>query len=165
VRDARTGDAVGDEQVISRIALEKNKSSFTASELRAQLLLEQPYYVDMGELRLIGYKPISKEVAAGQALSVGFFWRAREKPQGDYVVAVQLRDATGRVVFEQASRPAEGAYPTTEWDTGEVLLDWHDFNLPSDIVPGEYQIFAVLRDLADNRVLGQATVSALTINR
>ena len=82
-------------------------------------------------MRFLGYVPPRETISAGELLQVGLYWRARDKPQGDYIVAVQLRDATGRIAFEHASRPAADAYPTTQWNAGEVLLDWHDFHLPT----------------------------------
>jgi hypothetical protein len=78
---------------------------------------------------------------------------------------VQLRDASGRVAFEQANRPANGAYPTTEWNAGEVLLDWHDFELPRDIATGRYRIFVVLRDLGNGQTLGETEISNISIIR
>ena len=159
-----TGKPLGNQPVIATVKVEKDKSSYTASDL-VKIQPMTAYFVDMGELRFLGYVPPAKTAISGGPFSLGLYWRAREKPRGDYVVAVQLRDQSGRVAFEQASRPANGTYPTMQWDAGEVLLDWHDFDLPTDIAPGEYQIFVALRDSASDRVLGQTAVSSLTINR
>jgi hypothetical protein len=93
------------------------------------------------------------------------YWRARSKPQGDYLTIVQLRDSNGQVAFEQSQRPANGSYPTTEWEAGEVLLDWHDIILPTDLAEGTYQLYVVLRDAADRRSGGEATLAQVTINR
>ncbi|MCL4394233.1 MAG: DUF2079 domain-containing protein [Chloroflexi bacterium] len=154
------GNSLGANPVIAQVQVSRNKSSFTASELR----IEEPKYVDMAEMRFLGYVPPRQTVTPGEPLHIGLYWRARAKPLGDYTVAVQLRDAAGAIAFEQAARPAGGTYPTNEWSVGEVLLDWHDFNLPSDIAPGEYEITVVLTD-ANRRVLGQTTISTLTVER
>lgn len=156
-----TGRALGSDFSLATLPIQKNKESFTASDLH----IEQPLFVDMEEMRFLGYVPPRETISPGELLQMGLYWRAREKPRGDYVVAVQLRDTTGRVAFEQASRPANDTYPTTEWNAGEVLLDWHDSNLPNDIVPGEYKVFVVLRDSVNDRELGQTSVSSLTIIR
>ncbi len=161
VYDGR-GDGLGTEAVIGAVRIEKNKSSFTAS----QLVLEQPLtarFVDMQELRLLGYVPPRATISPGEMLQVGLYWRARAKPQGNYAVGVQLRDARGRIVFEHAAYPAKDTYPTTLWDAGEVLLDWHDFDLPKDIVAGEYGIFVTLRDEANKRMLGETKISEISI--
>ncbi len=156
------GNLLGTEAVITTVRIEKNKSSFSAS----QLVQEQPlteHFVDMQELRLLGYVPPRATISPGEMLQVGLYWRARAKPQGNYTVAVQLRDARGLVVFEQAAYPAKNSYPTTLWDVGEVLLDWHDFELPKDIRLGEYDIFVTLRDEANKRTLGETKISEISI--
>jgi hypothetical protein len=107
--------------------------------------------------------PPRQTITPGELLQVGLYRRARAKPRGDYVVAVQLRDANGRVAFEDASRPAKNTYPTTQWDSGEVLLDWHDFNLPRDLALGTYQIEVVLRDGASGASLGETAVATLSV--
>lgn len=155
------GNVLGTNLTITTLHIDKSKASWTAS----QLVTEQPlveFFVDIQELRFLGYYPMAKVIYPGAEFPVGLYWRARDKPRGDYTVAVQLRDASGRVVFEQASRPANDTYPTTQWDKGEVLLDWHDLTIPKDLAPGEYQIVALLRDQAGNP-LGEAPVSQVSI--
>ncbi|MCL5950660.1 MAG: DUF2079 domain-containing protein [Chloroflexi bacterium] len=144
---------------LTSLHIEKNKNSFLASEL----IIENPLYVDMHEMRLLGFKPLPQVISRGDTLHVGIYWRARGKPQGDYEAFVQLRDGRGQTTAEQVSRPAENTYPTTLWNTGEVLLDWHDLPLPHDLAPGDYQIFVGLRDAATNQVLGEANISSVTI--
>jgi uncharacterized membrane protein len=156
---AADGADLGDEAEIATVHLEKNKKSFTASDLH--LLATQ--FADMGELRFLGYVAPRETIAPGELLQVGVYWRAREKPRNDYLAVIQLRDASGRVAFEQASRPANGTYPTTEWDAGEVLLDWHDFDLPRDLAIGKYQIFAVLRDAATGTRVGETLISTISV--
>ncbi len=153
------GNSLGTELVLTTVQIEKNKSSVTASELK----IEQPHQADMQELRLLGYVPPRETITAGELLQVGLYWRARAQPRGDYLVAVQLRDSSGNVVFEHADRPAKGTYPTKEWDTGEALLDWHDFDLPKDLAPGDYEITLALRDAADGRLLGQTTLCPISV--
>lgn len=164
------GNQLGTEATLATVRIEKNKSSYTASELAK----EQPlvaHFVDMQEIRLLGYYPPRETISSGEVLPIGLYWKARAKPRGDYLVAVQLRDADGRTVFEHASRPANGTYPTTLWDAGEVLLDWHDFDVPRDIAAGNYQIVVLLRDAEHRRggvpppLLGEATISSISITR
>ncbi len=157
-RDA-LGRALGTEIEIATLPVSKNKQSFTASEL----WIEQPYFVDMGEMRLLGFKPFPTMLQAGQPLALGLYWRARAKPQGDYLVTVQVRDASGNLVIEQSDRPALGTYPTTQWEAGEVLLDWHDLQIPSDTPPGKYHLVVALRESASARVLGEAKIGEISV--
>lgn len=142
---------VGDQVSLGTVQVEKNKSNVVAS----QLLIEQPLFADIQEMRFLGYVPPQTVIAPGEVLQLGLYWRARAKPHGDYRVSVQLRDANSRVAFEQSARPAADSYPTTLWDEGEVLLDWHDVTIPSSLTPGEYQIFVVLQDAVTQIQIGQ----------
>lgn len=155
------GQPIGDEPSIATVHVEKDKSSITASQLR----IEQPLFVDMHEMRFLGYVPPRSTISPGETIQIGLYWRAREKPRGDYVVAVQLRDAEGRVAFEQSTRPANGTYPTTLWDPGEVLLDWHDFTIPPEMAAGSYEIAILLRDLSSGQSLGETPISLLAVTR
>jgi hypothetical protein len=150
---------LGTEIEIATLPVRKNKQSFTASEL----WIEQPYFVDMGEMRLLGFKPLPSVIEPGHPLAIGLYWRARAKPQGDYLVMVQVRDASGNLIIEQSDRPALDTYPTTNWDAGEVLLDWHDLQIPSDTPPGKYQIVVLLKEASSARVLGEAKIGEVSV--
>ena len=157
-RDA-AGENIGTAPTLATIRVEKDKSSVTAS----QLPIESPFFVDMGELRLLGYAELPKDATPGATLALGVYWRAREKPRGDYEIAVQLRDASDRIIVAESSRPAAGAYPTPQWDAGEVLLDWHDLAIPREMKTGEYKLVVILRTAGDQRELGRAVVTTIQI--
>jgi hypothetical protein len=164
IRDS-SGTLTTNPMQVTSLVVPKDKSSITASDLRKDYPIEQPYYFDMQEMRLLGFTQIPKEVHAASDFDVGLYWRARGKPQGDYEVAVQLRDDSNVVVFEQSARPAEGTYPTTLWNQGEVLLDWHDLILPQDVPFGDYQLAVVLREVGSKKMLGEANISKISIVR
>ncbi|MBI5035490.1 MAG: DUF2079 domain-containing protein [Chloroflexi bacterium] len=160
VRDEH-GQALGTQFVFGTFHVEKNKQSFSASDL----LIERPLFVDMREMRFLGSTPIPQSVNTGDSLSVGLYWRARSKPQADYNVVVQLRNSVGQIAVEQVVRPANGTYPTLQWDSGEVLLDWHDLTLPSHLSPGDYQLLASLRDAVSGQTVGETPISTITIKQ
>lgn len=157
--DAR-GNHLNSPVVIASLRIEKDTRSYHASDL---WWLEKPLFVDMREMRFLGYVPPPEKIAGGETLSIGLYWRARAKPQSDYVVAVQLRDLNGRAVIEQANRPAEDAYPTTRWSAGEVLLDWHDVALPATLARGEYRLVVLLRDATNREILGQVELATIVV--
>lgn len=154
-------EPVDDKPMIGMLRVEKDTSSVSAGQLQ----IEQRYFVDMQEMRLLGFAPFPKTVAPGDTLALGVYWRARGKPRGDYQVVVQLRQMDGRVVLEQSDRPAAGAYPTPLWNVGEVLLDWHDLMLPRELREGEYTVSVILRNLTDETILGEAPVTTITVKR
>jgi len=119
----------------------------------------------MGEIRFLGYTLPRQTLDLDKPFSIGLYWRALSKPRGDYIIAVQLRDANGRIAFERTGRPAKGTCPTTQWDAGEILLDWHDFDLPHELAAGEYQIVVVLQDSASRQILGATTIATVTRDR
>jgi uncharacterized membrane protein len=150
---------LGNEPIIARVRIEKDKRSYTAG----QLFIEQPLFVDWREMRFLGSTHVPQSIRAGDELNVGLYWRARSKPVNDYVTFVRLQDAAGRVIIEQAGRPANGTYPTVEWNEGEVLLDWHDLIIPADGARGEYRLIVGLRDAATGTLIGETLISMLSV--
>jgi uncharacterized membrane protein len=161
--DPSTNNSTGNDVVLATLQVEKNKTSVTASQLQERFELDQPYFVDMAEMRLLGFKSMPSLLHAGEVLHVGVYWRARSKPQTDDVVSVQLLDGAGKVMLEHTGRPAGGTYPTTTWDAGEVLLDWHDLAIPQTLPQGTYTVNVALTDSASGAVLGQAQLASIYI--
>ncbi len=158
---AESENRLNSEIVLQTFFVEKNKNDFVASDLP----IENRHWVDMGEVRLLGFASIRESLSPGELLQVGLYWRAREKPRGDYLVAVQLRDAAGRVAFEHSARPAADAYPTTQWDAGEVLLDWHDFEILPSLPLENYTIYVLLKEVTSSRIAGESKLSAVRVVR
>jgi uncharacterized membrane protein len=161
MRDSQ-GTTFNGDYPLDTLFIAKNKNSFTAGEVWD---ITERIYIDMGEMRLIGYTLPRQSLKPSETMQMGVFWRAREKPRGDYAVAVQLRDTTGKVVFEQVSRPANDTYATPLWDVGEVLLDWHDFALPANLATGDYQAVIVLRNIADQTSKGEAALTTISVGK
>jgi len=65
-----------------------------------------------------------------------FYWQAAAIPQADYTVFVHLLNAGGQLAAQADAPPAGGAYPTSLWDAGEVIVDVH--SLPANLPPGQY---------------------------
>ena len=158
-RDA-SGRILGEEADVASVSVTKNKKSFAASDL--QILNRRAE--DFGALRLLGVAAPREAIAPGELLSLGLYWRAREKLREDYFIVAQLRDATGRIAFEHVARPAHDTYPTPQWESGEVLLDWHDFDLPENLAPGAYRIFVVVRG-QNQTGLGEALIAPIVVVR
>lgn len=155
------GESLGTSVILDSIRIEKNKQSIPASQLE----MGNRLFVDIAEIRFLGYELASQRYTSGDLIPLWLYWRARGKPGGDYAVEVQLRDSTGNIVYSQSSRPAGGTYPTGEWDVGEVLLDWHDIQLPSSLAEGTYEMHVSLNDLRTQTRLGQFALTAVTIAR
>ncbi|MBI5649170.1 MAG: DUF2079 domain-containing protein [Chloroflexi bacterium] len=158
-RDYLAMQGRAEEIFLTAFTVQKNTASFTASQLK----IEMPLFVDLGEARFLGSTFLPEKIAPGDTIVIGLYWRARVKPRGDYFVAVQVRDSAGRIAAEHHARPANGAYPTTRWVAGEVLLDWHDVILPSALAPGAYTLHVALSDAASGAVLGETMFAKISI--
>ncbi|GAB4457896.1 MAG: hypothetical protein Fur0044_51240 [Anaerolineae bacterium] len=75
------------------------------------------------------------------------YWRADTTPAADYTTFVHLRDAANENVAQKDSPPAGGRYPTSLWDTDEIISD--ELTLPLvEIPPGRYTPVVGLYNLA-----------------
>ena len=112
-------------------------------------------------IRLLGYDFPLREVEPGDTMRVALYWRASQDVQDDYILAVELRDETGVMWAEQRDRPVDGTYPSTEWNEGEVLRDWHDVAVPADTPQGTYEVF--LKVMKGEVLLREASLGAVEV--
>ncbi len=94
-----------------------------------------------GEIALAGYQ--LSEIDGTHALEL--VWQAAAQPTADYTVFVHVlwRDGTC-CVWQSDAMPRGGAYPTSRWRPGEVVVDVYEIALPPDLPPGQYPIEAGL---------------------
>jgi 4-amino-4-deoxy-L-arabinose transferase-like glycosyltransferase len=148
------------------------KTSLVVGTLQVVKLLRPPQVEPMEQLlgaerdiapgiQLLGYDLPRSDVNPGETLSVALYWQALEEVKQDYLLSLSLKDGERQVWLRQEGRPVDGTYPTTEWDEGEVLRDWHDLALPADLPQGAYEIFVGVLDgeeLLSEMALGQVEV-------
>lgn len=77
-----------------------------------------------GEITLIGYT-LSGPIQGGAPLTVTLYWRAEKHPQGDYTAFVHLLDDAGQLLAQHDGPPRYGRYPTSAWQSGDVVPDEH----------------------------------------
>jgi hypothetical protein len=112
-------------------------------------------------IRLLGYDFPQREVEPGGILRLGLYWQALADVERDYSLSLELRDEAGQVRAQQVERPADDTYPTTLWEEGEVLRDWHDFHVPPDMSQGEYELFVTV--LEAQAIRGEASLGSLSV--
>lgn len=76
----------------------------------------------------------------GDSLALTLYWRADSKIEKDYTVFIHLLDASGDVRAQIDAQPRGGAYPTSLWDSGEIVRDEYSVELPPDLAAGDYSI-------------------------
>jgi uncharacterized membrane protein len=153
------GKSLGIRPMLGSIQVEKDTRSVEGK----YLAIDNPIYVDMQEIRLLGSTVIPSMLRSNDELQIGLYWRARKKPSQNYAVQIELRNRGGAVVATQTSEPAYGAYRTTLWQPGEVLLDWHDLRLPAGLAPGTYTLVVVLQNGENQIKLGEATLGEIQL--
>ena len=95
------------------------------------------------QFSLIGYdlSPwAGPDQKTGKPGRVTLYWQAQQPISEDYVVFVHLEDSTGRIWSQSDSQPADGHYPTSRWQVGEVVRDEHTLDIPPELPSGAYTI-------------------------
>jgi hypothetical protein len=113
-------------------------------------------------VRLLGFDLPRDELNPGDKLEVALYWKALQDVSHDYVVLVQLWDAQGEVWAQEQSRPAYGEYPTTDWDEGEVLRDWHEATLDAQAPSGTYRLSVGLA--SEGSLVGQLDLGTVSVS-
>ncbi len=101
-----------------------------------------------GQITLIRSHVTPPRLKTGESTTVALDWRAERAPDTDYTVFVHLLDASGRLVAQADAPPQAGRYPTSFWETGEVIADSHALSVPNGVSPGEYTVSIGLYRLA-----------------
>jgi hypothetical protein len=79
------------------------------------------------------------------SLKLTFYWQAVALAETDYTAFIHLRNSAGEVVVQKDQPPLMGRYPTSLWDTGEIIKD--ELTLPLErLAPGRYQLVAGMYD-------------------
>jgi hypothetical protein len=85
-----------------------------------------PVGADLGKaITLIGYDLSAETVQPGGTITVTLVWRARAPIDHEYTAFVHLLDADGDLLTQSDHPPIGGAYPTSLWETGDVVRDPH----------------------------------------
>ncbi len=101
----------------------------------------------LGEsIALEGYDMVGALVP-GQPFRLQLHWRTDAPLDISYTVFAHLVGPDGSIVTQADSLPQGGAAPTTAWEPGQVILDEHVFNVPTDAPQGAYSIAVGLYDL------------------
>jgi len=88
----------------------------------------------------VGQEPGTWQVAAGDTIHLDLLWQM-ERPTGvDYRVTARLVGEEGSLWAVRDSAPADGTYPTSMWDPGEIVRDQLNLAIPPETPPGHYDL-------------------------
>lgn len=95
-------------------------------------------------IRLSGYDlPLGDMYSTGDIVPLSLSWQTDEELNQDYVVAWFIAN-DGYIHQAQDTQPAFGFMPTSSWQVDVPVWDNHAVTLPSEMPPGDYNIWVVL---------------------
>ena len=117
---------------------------------------------------LVGYRLATDRLQPGESIRLVLYWQT-DAPLGfDYNVFTHLLDPAGILRGQQDNAPVGGTHPTSQWTTGEMIVDAYDIALPADASTGAYSLEVGLYDWVtqareqtvsrDDRVMLPATI-------
>jgi hypothetical protein len=119
-----------------------------------------PYHNADGEplLELVGARlPQPAVYDAASHVPLLLMWRALDAIPANYSVSLQILDeawtpvqlSDGTTWQRDIQSPVMGLYPTSRWQPGEVVGDYHEISIPRDVAPGRYRWTVVVYTIDD----------------
>jgi hypothetical protein len=122
--------------------------ALSAQEVRP----EAPLSIELGEPPVIlwhGYDLVQED----EALRLTLYWESLAETPVDWSIFTHLRNQAGETVAQRDGSAGRGHYPTSLWDTGEIISDEISLSLPAELPPGEYNLVVGLYDLTTGQRL------------
>lgn len=117
-----------------------------------------------------GYEITTSTLKRGKPLVLLLYWRPTGRVGRDLTVFVHLLNENGEMLLGTDSQPAQGKLPTSIWRNGELVVDGHVLQIPSDLPGGSnYRLSVGLYYLPTLERLhmldqaGQPTTDSVTI--
>ena len=146
ILNAETGESTGRSSVaIGPIKVGGPPADVTIIDPDPQNLLN----TSLGDsIELLGFD--MQQTAA--SLDLVFYWKALVQPPADYTVFVHIRSEADEIVAQKDSPPVGGIYPTSLWDSGEIIRDEVSVSVDG-LEPGRYEVVAGMYDFATGQRL------------
>ncbi len=128
--------------------------------------LEIQYPVTIGfgeELELLGYDAARLAVQAGEGVHLTLFWRSLKEMDWPYATLLQLVNEGGEVEIEETFPVASDAYPTTQWQAGEVVRSQHYLPVPAETSAGRHRLQLAVIDQQGTPIRAAIDLSELEI--
>jgi hypothetical protein len=88
------------------------------------------------EILLSGY---DLEATGPSSFDLSLAWQAKSTPTESYTVFVHVLDQEGNCcIWQQDTKPLQGAHPTDRWLQDEVIIDKYHIDLPDELPGGQY---------------------------
>jgi hypothetical protein len=97
--------------------------------------------ITFGEsIRLIGHD----YSRADNRLQLTLYWQTLAGMDQDYTAFVHVLRPDGSLAAQSDVQPAHGHFPTSAWQVGNVVLSYHQIDLPADLPAANYTLVAGL---------------------
>ena len=138
------GRTAGASLVVGKLTVVRPRKPPSIEELEIQ----HPVAIGFGarsetfaqQLELLGHDIDRSAVQAGEGVHLTLFWRSLKEMNQPYAVLLQLVDEGGGIEAEATFPVASDAYPTTQWQTGEVVRSQHYFPIPGETPAGQHRL-------------------------
>ncbi|MCP4166984.1 MAG: DUF2079 domain-containing protein [Chloroflexi bacterium] len=88
----------------------------------------------------------SSSFRPGDQINLRLFWLAEQDIAQDYTVLVHLLDDSGNVVAQGDAPPLGNSWPTSRWQAGDRISDFHIIATEPDLPEGQYSLAIGLYD-------------------
>jgi len=136
VKDSQIGLVLGDSVSLGAFRI-GGSGKVAAPQERRSVSLGNP-------VELLGYDLPQRTAVPGDEVRLTLYWRAKVQIEEDYTVFVHLVDNSGLLVAQGDAVPRQGNYPTTAWEPGEDVADWHRVRIPKGLASGRYRLLVGL---------------------
>jgi hypothetical protein len=92
------------------------------------------------EAALLGFDALPAQLKPDAEATVTLTWLALRRPTADYKVFVHLVDSQGVTWAQHDGEPGFFFSPTTRWQPGEIMDDYHPLTFVAPPPPGRYQL-------------------------
>jgi hypothetical protein len=97
------------------------------------------------KVELLGYDldlPSPGSVGPGQQFAITWYWKALTRVPGSYQIFLHVDGPGGRVNGDHQA--ADGAYPISMWQPGDIVVDRQELSVPAHFTGGEYTLYVGL---------------------
>jgi hypothetical protein len=94
------------------------------------------------QVSLLGFDPPAALDLKNKLFRGQLYWQARGPIEHDYLAFVRLLNGQDEVIARWEAEPLGGQYPTSLWQTREIIVDTFDLVLSADLPAGRYQLVA-----------------------
>ncbi len=126
----------------------------------AALGIPNPLEARVGDaFTLLGYNVSQRVLNPGQSVHVSLYWQTTARPDKDYLVSTYLVDEKGHRWPQSHRQALDGDYPTSLWETGQMVRDRFDMAIDPETPRAVYELRVGLYDAEAQRYLPVALES------